>query len=106
MKSKPSLTDLKLIRVGLPYIAIVWNNLTTAWVGYLSVDQCFELIHRAPLLDTLKLHAINPSSDTFPIPSKRIVHPHIHTLDLWEIKEETVEIKSVSILVRKITSTR
>jgi hypothetical protein len=90
MKSKPSPTELTLRRVGLPYVDIVWNNLTMASVGDIGVDECFELIRRAPLLCTLKLHAINPSSDIFPIPSTRIVHPHLHSLELWEIKEQTV----------------
>ena len=90
MKSKPSPTDLTLRRVGLPYVDIVWNNLTTASVDDIGVDECFELIRRAPLLGTLKLHAINPSSDIFPIPTTRIVCPHLHSLELWEIKEQTV----------------
>jgi len=90
MKSKPSLTDLTLRRVGLPYVDIVWNNLTMASVDDIGVDECFELICQAPLLGTLKLCAINPSSNIFPIPSARIVHPHLHSLKLWEIKEQTV----------------
>jgi hypothetical protein len=90
MKSKPGPTDLTLRKVGLPYVDIVWNNLTTASVDDIGVDECFELIRRAPLLGTLKLRAINPSSDIFPIPSTRIVHPHLHSLELWGIKEHVV----------------
>ena len=89
--SKPSPTDLTLRRVGLPDVDIVWNNLTTALVDDIGVDECFELIHRAPLLGTLKLHAINSSSDIFPIPSARIVHPHLHSLALWESKLWSLE---------------
>ena len=90
MKSKPSPTDLTLKGVGLPYIDMVWNNLTMASVDDIGVDECVELIRRAPLLGTLKLYSINPSSNFFPIPSTRIVHPHIHSLELWGIKEQTV----------------
>lgn len=61
-----------------------------ASVDDIGVDECFELICQAPLLGTLKLCAINPSSNIFPIPSARIVHPHLHSLKLWEIKEQTV----------------
>ena len=90
MKSKPSPTDLTLLRVGLPYVGIVWNNLIVASIGEIGVDECFELIRRAPLLETLRLHAINPSSSVFPIPSTRIVRPHLHSLELSEISKETV----------------
>jgi hypothetical protein len=85
MKSKPSPTDLTLISVGLPYVDIIWNNLTVASVNDIGVGDCFELIRRAPLLETLRLEYINPSSDVFPIPNTRIVHPHLHSLELRNI---------------------
>jgi hypothetical protein len=98
MKSKPSPTDLTLISVGLPYVDIIWNNLTVASVNDIGVDDCLELIRRAPLLETLRLEAINPSSDVFPIPSTRIVHPHLHALELLGIKEETVVTSILDLL--------
>jgi hypothetical protein len=90
MKSKPSPTDLTLLTVDLPYVDIVWNNLTVASVDDIGVDQCVELIRRAPLLNTLTLQRIKHSSDVFLIPNTRIVHPHLHSLELRAIKEETV----------------
>jgi hypothetical protein len=98
MKSKPSPTGLTLIRVGLPYVDIVWNNLTVALVGDIGVDECFELIRRAPLLESLTLKAINPSSNVFPIPNTRLVRPHLRTLELLGIKEETVVTRILDLL--------
>ena len=88
MKSKPSPTDLTLNGIGLQYVDIAWNNLTVASVYNIGVDECLELIRRAPLLETLKLGLINPSSSVFPIPSTRVIHLHLHLLELWKIEEE------------------
>jgi hypothetical protein len=90
MKSKPSPVDLTLTRVGLRYVDILWNNLTAASVNHIGLDESLELIRLAPLLETLTLQAINPSSDVFPIPDTRIVHFHLHSLELLEIWEEAV----------------
>jgi len=90
MKSKPSPVDLTLTRIGPRYVDIMWNNLTAASVNNLGLDECLELIRRAPLLETLTLQAIKPSNDDFPIPDTRIVHPHLLSLELLEIWEETV----------------
>jgi hypothetical protein len=91
MKSKPSPTDLTLMGVGLPYVDIVWSNLTVASVSEISVDDCFELIRRAPLLETLRLELIYPSSDdVLPIFNTRTVYPHLRSLELLTISEKTV----------------
>jgi hypothetical protein len=87
MKSKPSPTALTLAIVGLPSVDIVWNNLTVASVNDIGVDHCIELIQRAPLLETLRLEAINPYSSVFPIPNTRIIRPHLHLLELSKIRE-------------------
>ena len=90
MQSKPMLTDLTLTRVGLRCIDILWNNLTAASVNDIGLDDCLELIRRAPLLETLTLQTINSSSDVFPIPDTRILHLHLHALELLEIWKEAV----------------
>ena len=92
MKTKASPTDLTLRTVGLPYVNILWDNLTVASVYNIGVDDCLELIRRAPLLETLTLQAINPSSDIFPIPNTRIVHFHLRSLELLGIWKEGVVI--------------
>jgi hypothetical protein len=66
MKSKPNPTELTLMGVGLPYVDIVWNNLTMSSVSKISVDDCLELIRRAHLLETLKLELIHPSPPSCP----------------------------------------
>jgi len=86
--SMKMLTDLRLMSVGLPYTDTTWNNLTVASVYDIGVDECLELIRRAPLLETLTLQAINPSSGVVPIPNTRIVQPHLHSLELWGFQEE------------------
>ncbi|KIM47374.1 hypothetical protein M413DRAFT_439059 [Hebeloma cylindrosporum] len=95
MKTKPRLTDLALAIAGISYVDIVWNNLTVASVGSMGVDNCLELIRRAPLLKILKLGAINPSSNVFPVPgpNARIVHPCIHSLDVLGIWQEAVAVE-------------
>ena len=89
MKSKSSPVDLTLTRVGLRCVDILWNNLTAASVNDIGLDDCLELIRRAPLLETLTLQTIN-SSDVFPIPDTRILHLHLHALELLEIWKEAV----------------
>ena len=85
MKSKPRPTDLKLMAVGLPYVDIIWDNLTIASVHIIGADECVELIRRAPLLQTLRLRSTNSSSGIFPLPDTRIVHPHLRSLELSRI---------------------
>ncbi|KIM47376.1 hypothetical protein M413DRAFT_22058 [Hebeloma cylindrosporum] len=43
-----------------------------------------------PLLETLGLEAINLFSGAFPVPTARIIHPHLKSLELDSIAEETV----------------
>jgi hypothetical protein len=95
MKSKPSPTDLTLLMVGLRHVDIMWNNLTVASVDYIGVDECFE---RAPLLETLTLSRIYASSRLFPIPSTRIIRPHLHSLEISRIAEENVVAKILDSL--------
>jgi hypothetical protein len=93
MKCKPSPTELTLANYRLANIDIVWNHLTTASMEDIGVDECFELMRRAPLLETLQLLRIIPSSGIFPIPTSRIVLPHLHWLEIWNIKDEIVVAK-------------
>ena len=95
MKSKPSPTDLTLLMVGLRHVDIIWNNLTITSVDYIGVDECFELIRRAPHLENLTLSKIYASSYLFPIPNTRIIRPHLHSLELSKIAEEMWSLKSL-----------
>ncbi|KIM38212.1 hypothetical protein M413DRAFT_247964 [Hebeloma cylindrosporum] len=98
MKSWPRLTDLALIRVGLPSVDILWDNLAVASIGNIGVDHCFELIRRAPNLETLSLRAIKSSSTVFPAPNARIVHRRLHSLELLGVREETVAMEILNSL--------
>ena len=90
MKSKPSPTDLTLVAVPLPYVDIIFDNLTVVTVDYIGIDECFELIRRAPVLETLSLSMIYASSRFFPIPNTRIILPHLRSLELSRMAEENV----------------
>jgi len=90
MKSKPSPTDLTLRSVDLPYVDIVWNNLTVASICRTRADECVELIRRAPLLETLTLREVDSSSSIFPFPNTRIVRPHLRSLETSLLREEIV----------------
>ena len=83
MKSKPSPT----LQTGLQYADMALNNLIVASVHDIGIDECFELIRRAPFLETLRLQAINPSSSVFSIPDTRIICPHLHLLELSNLTE-------------------
>jgi len=90
MIHKPSPTDLTLVAVGLPYVDIIWNNLTMASVDEIGDDECVELLRRAPLLENLSLRGIRASSGLFPFPITRIIRPHLHSLELSRISRDDV----------------
>ena len=90
MKSQPRPTNLTLLRLALPYVDIIWTNLTVAsvfWVG-----DCVELIRRAPLLRTLRMRDIHSHASSFPLPNIRIVHHHLHSLELSEMYNQDAAI--------------
>ena len=83
MKSKPSPMHLTLTKYNLANVDIFWNCLTRAKLQYIAVDQYFELMRRAPLLETVSLFAVIHSSDIFPIPTARITLPQLRSLEIW-----------------------
>jgi hypothetical protein len=90
MKSKPSPTHLTLVAYPFADIDILWNRLTGASMENVGVDECCELMQRAPLLETLTLRDIRFYSATFPIPTTRVILPHLHSLELEGIGTEEV----------------
>jgi len=77
------------MRVGLAYVDITWNNLTTASLICTRVDECVELILRASLLESLSLQGITMPSN-IPLDSNtRIVHLRLRSLEFSRTKEET-----------------
>ncbi|KIM38256.1 hypothetical protein M413DRAFT_248711 [Hebeloma cylindrosporum] len=87
MKCKPSPIHVVLQKYRLPNVDIVWNHLTTASMEDVALDECFELMRRAPLLECLSLFEIIPSSGVFPIPTERIKLPLLRFLGIWENEE-------------------
>ena len=82
MKSKPSPMHLTLARYYLANVDIFWNRLTTATLEYIAVDQCLELMRRAPLLEILSLIEVRDFSNVFPIPMARITLPQLLSLKI------------------------
>ena len=93
MKCTPSPIHLTLAKYRLTNIDILWNRLTTVTMSYIAVDQCLELMRRAPLLEILSLLEIIRSSDLFPIPTARIVIPQLHSLGISSTTNETLVAK-------------
>jgi hypothetical protein len=54
------------------------------------VDECFELMRRAPLLEILSLSEILRSSGVFAIPTARIMLPRLRWLSTLYIVDESV----------------
>jgi hypothetical protein len=54
------------------------------------VDECFELMRRAPLLEILSLSEILRSSGVFAIPTARIMLPRLRRLSTLYIVDESV----------------
>ncbi|KIM45660.1 hypothetical protein M413DRAFT_442310 [Hebeloma cylindrosporum] len=90
MKCKPSPTHLTLAKQRLAKVDITWNYLTNAEIEYIGVDECFELMRRAPLLENLKFLGIITSSGDFPIPAAKVILHHLNRLAIWDISEEFV----------------
>jgi len=90
MKCKPSPTRLILAKYRLRNVRIVWNCLTRASLEHIAVDECIELMRRAPLLKTLSLVGIIRSSGTFPAPPARIILPRLRRLSILNIPDESV----------------
>jgi hypothetical protein len=65
-----------------------------ASVSDIGVDECFELIRRAPLLRPLGCR-IYPPPAVFPIPNTRIIRPHLHSLELSRIARKMWSLESL-----------
>ena len=90
MKCKPRPTGFVLSRYRLANVDIALNCLTRTLLQYIAVDECFELMRHAHLLETLSLVRIIRSSGTFPPPAARIVLPRLRELAIHHIPDESV----------------
>jgi hypothetical protein len=85
MKCKPSPMRVILARYRLANVDIVWNRLTRTLLQYIALDECFELLRRAPLLEILSLLEIIRSSGAFPAPAARIILPQLRWLGMYTL---------------------
>ena len=66
-----------------------WTFITVASLDAISVE-CIELLRWSPLLGSLTLIKVQPSSGIFPVSKTRISCPHLHSLELSSIYKEFV----------------
>ena len=78
MKSKPFPTQLTLFNFPPTSIDIGWNNITRAKLYYLTADECFEVLRRAPALEYC---LIEPEDDAT-VDFGQTIHPHLRSLDI------------------------
>jgi hypothetical protein len=90
MKCKPSPMRLTLAKYRLANVDIVWNRLTRTALQHIAVDECFEIMRRAPLLEDLSLNEIIRSSGAFPAPAARIILPRLRRLSMYNIADASV----------------
>ena len=90
MKCKPSPMRLMLAKCRLRNIDIAFNRLTRTSLEFFAIDECFELMRRAPLLETITLIGIIRSSGTFPAPAARIILPQLRRLATFYFPDERV----------------
>ncbi|KDR86091.1 hypothetical protein GALMADRAFT_150403 [Galerina marginata CBS 339.88] len=99
---KPHPTNVSLSSLRLKAVDIEWNNVTQAVVKDLQVDECFELLRRAPKLRRCKLASFStyrPGQEQFPIPENIIVHHQLRNLSL----EFPVGSDAVSSICNKVS---
>jgi len=90
MQCKPTPVCLLLSRYRLANIDIGFHRLTRISLKYTAVDECIELMRRAPLLEILRLFGVIRSSGTFPAPSARIILPRLRRLSIFNTRDATV----------------
>jgi hypothetical protein len=90
MICKPRPMSLILARYRLANVDIAFNRLTRTSLRYIAVDECFEVMRRAPLLEILSLFGIIRSSGAFPAPVTRIILPRLRRLGICFIEDESV----------------
>ena len=90
MKFKPSPTHFTLAKYRLANIDIIWSRIASAKLEHIGIDECFEFMRRTPLLETLILLRVAPSSGAFPIPTTRIVLPHLESFEMRNMTDGMV----------------
>ncbi|KAF8949893.1 hypothetical protein BDZ97DRAFT_2086342 [Flammula alnicola] len=71
----------RLGRLGPSQIDIEWNNLTRLTAQEVSINECFELLQKAPQMTHCTLD-INIERGDFPIPQTVVQYPRLSFLDI------------------------
>ncbi|KDR86017.1 hypothetical protein GALMADRAFT_150356 [Galerina marginata CBS 339.88] len=82
---KPSPANVFISSLSFSAVDIEWNNVTQVEFGGLQLDECFELLKRAPKLVCCKFHnSLMSQSDQerFPVPEYTITHHQIRVFNL------------------------
>ncbi|KDR86095.1 hypothetical protein GALMADRAFT_235326 [Galerina marginata CBS 339.88] len=82
---KPRPTNVSLSSHRLKAVNIEWNNVTQTTLRDLQVDECFELLRRAPKLrncEFVDFSTCRTGQEQFPIPENIIVHHQLRSLSL------------------------
>ncbi|KDR86018.1 hypothetical protein GALMADRAFT_235209 [Galerina marginata CBS 339.88] len=82
---KPSPANVFISAFAFNSVDIEWNHVTQVELGNLQLDECFELLKRAPKLNRCKFHNFSrslPGEEQFPVPEYTIIHHQIRIFDL------------------------
>ncbi|KAF8966128.1 hypothetical protein BDZ97DRAFT_1756828 [Flammula alnicola] len=74
--------ELETWELGIAQIDIEWNNLTHVTAHFFSINDCFELLQKAPQMTHCTLVEIVGGPDDFPIPQAIIPHRRLSFLDI------------------------
>ncbi|KAF8958282.1 hypothetical protein BDZ97DRAFT_1842641 [Flammula alnicola] len=74
-------TEMILGRLGPSQIDVEWNNLTRLTARQVSINECFELLQKAPQMTHCTLDIYGERGD-FPIPQTVVQHPRLTFLDI------------------------
>ena len=91
MNSKASPTNLIVQKIGFSANSIGWDNLLSLVMQDSTVEECMEIIQRAPLLESCTLLDFNPALSS--IPKTIFRHMYLRMLDvLWDWGESFVNL--------------
>ncbi|KAF8956477.1 hypothetical protein BDZ97DRAFT_188204 [Flammula alnicola] len=76
----PMLQEVVLTDIPLNSVAIDWNNVTFVEARNFHVDECIELLRRAPRIDHCAFWDVGDAQETATISETIVVHPTLRSL--------------------------
>ncbi|KAF8958276.1 hypothetical protein BDZ97DRAFT_1762291 [Flammula alnicola] len=74
--------EVVIRELGIAPIDIEWNNVTHVTACFFSINECFELLQKAPQMTHFALSGINGKRRDFPIPQTVVQHRRLSFLDI------------------------